>query len=404
MQPSLVFFLKKSIIIILIITSIDEIFPKQTSGPRSLFNESLIRENLMINESWFPSGTSSPNVPVCGGSRTLNSSLSDDIQIEVQSRLNGNENALTILRSLKGYPSDRVFNWIHELRRLAETEVLKARTGGVVSCRIMSFTVGFYLNVVPQGKTLPQYVPKDASNNCGVAFVNEAFFPTGSNALGWIIVIVKTKPDELPFKSESISNDLQRAAHILKAAAPLLFPCTDLIIYGDTKCSYTAETNERRFPNFQFSEIWNLNKASQLYVLKHPADFGHPLKNEFDGTVQHMRTRGEIEPTFRDIETFLGLTSSIVYVSVPLLDAVCIAYPSEKYKFGKLGRSFTVLWMAMIEHFSMREQLSFNIAADLAFASTPNDFFRFRNFNEANAINAYEDKGIMYFPIPYVLH
>jgi hypothetical protein len=53
--------------------------------------------------------------------------------------------------------------------------------------------------------------------------------------------------------------------------------------------------------------------------------------------------------------------------------------------------------MAFIEHYSMREQLSFNIAIDLAFSQIPDDFFNFTLFEEGQSY--YLDKGVECFPV-----
>jgi hypothetical protein len=223
-----------------------------------------------------------------------------EVYAKVQSRLVRNEYIHDFINGIEGFPSQDVLRWINGLRLDAEIAIAKNKNKTGYPCKIISFTVGFYLKDVPKGKTLPQYV-EHTQEECGVAFVNEAFYQD-SDPHGWIIVLVNTLPENLPFSSASLSNDIQRAAHILKAAAPLLFPCTDFIIYGDTKCSYkeTSFIDSRFFPNNRFVTLWNNNKNDEirLYVLQHPRRFFGLLKSEFEKTIHHVRfNRGETEPT-----------------------------------------------------------------------------------------------------------
>ena len=335
-----------------------------------------------------------------------------------------------VVAALRGAPSDGVLEWLVGLRERAAAASAAARHGVARPCALASFTVGFYAPgaVVPKEKRLPHYVPDEAVGveaGCGVAFVNAEFLRaggvehikdagggSGAIAQGWVLVVVETeeggegggggggggREPTFPFRSGSASNDAQRAAHMLKAAAPLLFPSAAIALYGDTKC---AEGNHL-FPAARLARLLRERfPRAPLAALQHPGLFGQPLSIEFLGTIKHMLARREQQSVFDDIVALQALLGGVLDIKVPMIDAICLAFRSGgALGGGAIGATagggaaggtaggvaasgeadlrgggvemysavmrLSLTWTAIIERFSMREQLSFNVAASLA--------------------------------------
>ena len=127
-----------------------------------------------------------------------------EVYSKVQSRLERNEYIHDFIDGIQGFPSQDVLRWINDLRLEAEIAIAKNKNKIGYSCKIVSFTVGFYLKDVPKGKTLPQYL-EHSQEKCGVAFVNDAFYQD-SDSHGLIIVFVNTLPENLPFSINFIEQ------------------------------------------------------------------------------------------------------------------------------------------------------------------------------------------------------
>jgi hypothetical protein len=302
-----------------------------------------------------------------------------------------------------GLPSLTLLDWLVGLRNRAADAMESIIDSGRLPCRIISVTVGFYEvgAEVSEDRRFPIYEPfGEGEAGCGVAFANAAFLDTlgelhKRETRGWLLVPIETElGDSLPFRSASHRNDLQRVAHMVKTAAPLLFPCASLIFYCDTKGSvYEASpqqkgrTESRRvFPFRQMLENVETFHNSPLVVLQHPSHFGRPLRLEFTRTWTHMQLRHETEPVFTDISRLETLLMRELDVHVPMIDAICLAYRTnittmknraqENGQGNTAAMRFSLIWTALVEGFSMREQLSYNAAAGLTF-SQAGSFFRY---------------------------
>ena len=183
---------------------------------------------------------------------------------------------------------------------------------------------------------------------------------------------------------------------MLKAAAPLLFPGAAIVVYGDTKCV----KGEHVFPAARLARLLRERfPRASLAALQHWGHFSRPLSLEFARTITRMLDRKEHPTVFDDIVALRALLGGVLDVNVPMIDAVCLVFRSggaadggaEGGTAGGAAASvdaglrggggggggsemfhaalrLSLAWTALVERFSMREQLSFNAAAALALA------------------------------------
>jgi hypothetical protein len=358
-----------------------------------------------------------------------------------------------IVAELTGLPSRAVLEWLLTLRGAAAEAMASARDPGAPPCRVVSVTVGLYETgaQVAADRLLPLYDESGgaagAERGCGIAFANTAFLEleagsaeasgVGSNSgggsdggggsgqvSGWQLVLIETEEEgsssSLPFSSGSRKHDLQRAAHMIKTVAPLLFPCTELIVYGDSKCAVLPSTPlqqqqpanaankaaesgggggkmaslQRIFPTRRMAKQAAQFPHAPLLALQNPSHFGRPLRLEFERTWTHMQNRREAQSVFEDMSRLETLLRVELDTHVPMIDAICMAFRPRGGINASVGAAsasmsggaaandseaaarVALFWTALVEGFSMREQLSFHAAAGLALAA-PGAFFAY---------------------------
>ena len=277
-----------------------------------------------------------------------------------------------------GLPSRAVLEWLLTLRGAAAEAMATARDPGAPPCRVVSVTVGLYETgaQVAVDRLMPLYDESGgtagAERGCGIAFANTAYLKLeagsaeasdvgitgggggggGSGQVrGWQLVLIETEEggsaSSLPFSSGSRKHDLQRAAHMIKTAAPLLFPCAELIVYGDSKCAVLPSTPmqqqpanpankaaesgggggkmarlQRIFPTRRMAKQATQFPHAPLLALQNPSHFGRPLRLEFERTWTHMQNRREAQSVFEDMSRLETLLRAEFNTCVSFLSSV----------------------------------------------------------------------------------
>eukprot|EP00457_Paulinella_chromatophora_P001140 gb/GEZN01001142.1/.p1 GENE.gb/GEZN01001142.1/~~gb/GEZN01001142.1/.p1 ORF type:complete len:1082 (-),score=33.46 gb/GEZN01001142.1/:36-3245(-) len=171
-----------------------------------------------------------------------------------------------------------------------------------------------------------------------------------AHSSGWQIVEL----DVIALGVDS-SNEAQRLAHLLKTSAPLLFPWASRITYGDMKCPWF--TSLQQHENFTRSL-----SASSIVLLMSPHHYTRPLDLEFASTINHMKDRKEGDDVIRDIERQKErFGAQILRASVLMADCMCILYNVKDSTRAEI-RALSCDWSYEVQQFSMREQLSLNVA------------------------------------------
>ena len=183
-----------------------------------------------------------------------------------------------------------------------------------------------------------------AHRGCGAAVVSASVEEHAAAARGWRTLYV-ANVDELS------SNERQRCAHLVKVLAVHLFPHARTIHYGDVKC----HAADGAFPT---ASLASSVPACALATLIHQVRFMTPLLDEFVATEYHARERHEKADVFSDISRLQALYGPIALsMIVPMPDTMCMAFTGSA-----LVRDFACQWFMYVLQYSMREQLSFNVA------------------------------------------
>ena len=178
---------------------------------------------------------------------------------------------------------------------------------------------------------------------CGAAVVSTNIEEHAATARGWRTLYVADV-------NELSSNERQRRAHLVKVLAVHLFPHARTIHYGDVKC----HTSHGIFPTSSLASV----PACPLLTLIHPVRFMKPLLDEFVATEYHARERHEKADVFSDIARLQALYGATTLSTlVPMPDTMCMAFTGSV-----LVREFACQWFLYVLQYSMREQLSFNVA------------------------------------------
>jgi len=238
-------------------------------------------------------------------------------------------------------PGDELPRWFVDVQRCINVP----RT-----CHLVTMTVAVFPLQTSQGRRvsakdlqLPRFV---GPRECAVAVVSRHFDSIAVEARGWTALFVDAWRNVT-------SNELQRRVHLLKVLSLFLFPHADAVDYGDVKCHTYAGI----FPSAAFSLLRN-STTCDIITVKNHGSFMRPLQLEFSNTLAHMRERNETREVFDDIsrlETVFG-TATLRRV-VPMLDAMCL---SQSRSLATIA--FACRWARYVRAFSMREQLSFNVA------------------------------------------
>jgi UDP-galactopyranose mutase len=189
---------------------------------------------------------------------------------------------------------------------------------------------------------------------CGILFASDNLqggeLQVKAESHGWTIIF-------LNITGRDSSGEAQRVAHMIKVLAPVIFHWARFVSYGDIKCQKRG-----RFPDAQYVSWAKLMREDvHLVVNQHPQDWNKTgrLGYEFDMTRSHMRNRGEGADVFLDIDRLekryreLGWFDQ--HVNMP--DTCCM-----HYRVNEITKGFACTWAHDVWRYSMREQLSFNVA------------------------------------------
>ena len=224
---------------------------------------------------------------------------------------------------------------------------------GFRRCSQISLTVALFPSRVLFGTngraTNPSdlVLPRRAVNDtCGAAIVSTNIATDAAVARGWRTIYV-------PDIDELSSNERQRRAHLVKVLAVHLFPQAKNIVYGDVKC----HTLDGTFPTATFERL-TASSTCALHTLIHPVRFMSSLRAEFTATEFHAKERHEKPDVFSDIARLAALYGPTALDQlVPMTDTMCMYFAGTLFV-----REFACRWARYVLHYSMREQLSFNVA------------------------------------------
>ena len=87
--------------------------------------------------------------------------------------------------------------------------------------------------------------------------------------------------------------------------------------------------------------------------------FKHRLKKDFDATWQHMQGRKGKGGVFSDMDKLKWLAEKVAILEKPvyMVDSYCL-----QYRISPATSDFSCKWEYLVEHYSMREYLSFKMA------------------------------------------
>jgi hypothetical protein len=222
----------------------------------------------------------------------------------------------------------------------------------------MFATVAFYPDKKTSGRpmiwrdlSLPHY---NGPKGCGVFFASKNLENRFNQTTlhGWEPLWI-----DIPTKILEDSNEVQRYAKIVRIMVPRLFSWAEFVGYGDTKCE-----RKNIFPAERFMDYAKRLPPNVKLVLKrHPTRFKRPLSQEFRAVYKHMRRRRETRSVYVDIGRLQNLAASVGMLNkaVYMIDSYCILY-----RVSPEVSDFTCNWEYLVDSYSMRNQLSVNMALE----------------------------------------
>jgi len=157
--------------------------------------------------------------------------------------------------------------------------------------------------------------------------------------------------------------DSQRSAHLIKMLSPLFFPNASVVIGGDVKCEF-----DFFWRTIQEEAAKAQNTVPEVIFIRHPQYKTRTIAREFDATITHMINRAEPQEVLDDIDrlmkhySMMGILKDTRVNIMP--DTRCIFYNKTSPEMRYRILDFLRVWSKDVLYYSMREQLSVNVALD----------------------------------------
>lgn len=154
-------------------------------------------------------------------------------------------------------------------------------------------------------------------------------------------------------------DDMHRSTHVMKVAAPLLFPFAKTILWADIKCI----DSRHRLP----CAAYRPSEESDLVVPMNRWFYGRSVEGEFIASWEHLRGRRHTPShVFHDFTAELSAQEGKRLLDGALYDLQKIKVVPDIFCMGwrntAASRAFACAWAQRVASASMREQLSFDFA------------------------------------------